>query len=55
MPRLVVYCMGVTVTHTLPPLKRGGLSVEAQFMGIPVIHIAGGQAKREQFAPVIAN
>jgi hypothetical protein len=27
--------MGVTVTHPLPPLKRGGLSGEAQFVEIP--------------------
>jgi hypothetical protein len=28
-------CMGVTMTHPLPPLKRGRLSGEAQFMEIP--------------------
>jgi hypothetical protein len=27
--------MGVTMTHPLPPLKRGGLSGEAQFVKIP--------------------
>jgi hypothetical protein len=27
--------MGVTVTHPLPPLKRGGLGVGAQFVVIP--------------------
>jgi hypothetical protein len=27
--------MGVTVTHPLPPLKRGGLSIEVQLLGIP--------------------
>jgi hypothetical protein len=29
--------MGVTVTHPLPPLKRGGLSGEAQFLKIPTV------------------
>jgi hypothetical protein len=29
--------MGVTVTHTLPPLKRGGLGGEAQFVAIPTV------------------
>jgi hypothetical protein len=37
MPRLVDYCMGVTITHPLPPLKRGGLNDEAQFVGISVV------------------
>jgi hypothetical protein len=27
--------MGVTITHPLPPLKRGGLGGEAQFVVIP--------------------
>jgi hypothetical protein len=25
------------LTHPLPPLKRGGLSIEAQFVGIPAV------------------
>jgi hypothetical protein len=33
MFRLAVCCMGVTVTHPLPPLKRGGLSGELQLFG----------------------
>jgi hypothetical protein len=28
--------IGATITHPLPPLKRGGLSGESQFVGIPV-------------------
>jgi hypothetical protein len=35
MPHLAICCMGVTITHPLPPLKRGGLSGEAQLAGIP--------------------
>jgi hypothetical protein len=30
-------CMGVTITHPLPPLKRGGLSGEALLLGIPTV------------------
>jgi hypothetical protein len=29
--------MGVTITHPLPPLKRGGLGVEAQLLEIPTV------------------
>jgi hypothetical protein len=29
--------MGVTMTHPLPPLKRGELGVKAQLMIIPAV------------------
>jgi hypothetical protein len=35
MAYLADCCMGVTITHPLPPLKRGGLSGKAQFLKTP--------------------
>jgi hypothetical protein len=37
MAYLADCCMGVTITHPLPPLKRGGLNGEAQFVEIPAV------------------